>query len=467
MTVSNQFDRQMTVHASGVFSPALRVLTTALLVSVGVVAFDGLGVTTALPRIAAELGGMSTYGWAVSALMLASVAGTVIAGYLADANGPRIPILTGFAVFIAGLVMSALATTWTLFLVGRIVQGLGVGAILSMAYLLIALAYPDELKSRALALLSGAWTVPALVGPLVASALAEAAHWRWLFWLLVPLLLVGVVMLLAGMHATSSTTFTREPAGGVARQVAFSLLLAVSSGVFLIGLEMRDPLWTSLVTITGGVGLIVALQRVTPPGTLTVRRGVPAGVATRATLSLSFFGIEVFLPLAMTELRGASLTMAGTTLAAGALVWVAGSLVQSHHEKKAGTHTRQEDTATGLVLLTAGIATITTTLLISDVPITVAALGWAIGGFGMGMAYNATTAQTFAETNPALAGAMSGTIQMAQTLATALIAGIGTAIIATAQPHEGGLTEGVTWILAITVAFALVTIPLSRRIATK
>lgn len=49
---------------------------------------------------------------------------------------------------------------------------------------------------------------------------------------------------------------------------------------------------------------------------------------------------------------------------------------------------------------------------------------------------------------------MSGTIQMAQTLATALIAGIGTAIIATAQPHEGGLTEGVTWILAITVAFA-------------
>lgn len=177
--------------------------------------------------------------------------------------------------------------------------------------------------------------------------------------LLVPLVLVGIVMLRAGMHATSATTFTHEPAGGVARQVAFSLLLAVSSGVFLIGLEMRDPLWTSLVTITGGVGLIVALQRVTPPGTLTVRRGVPAGIATRATLSLSFFGIEVFLPLAMTELRGASLTMAGMTLAAGALVWVAGSLVQSHHEKKAGTHTRQGDTATGLVLLTAGIATIT------------------------------------------------------------------------------------------------------------
>ncbi|WP_165841686.1 hypothetical protein [Corynebacterium heidelbergense] len=50
------------------------------------------------------------------------------------------------------------------------------------------------------------------------------------------------------------------------------------------------------MTITGGVGLTVAQQRVTPPGTLTVRRGVPAGIATRATLSLSFFCIEVFLP---------------------------------------------------------------------------------------------------------------------------------------------------------------------------
>lgn len=453
-------------HVSGVFSPKLRVLTTALLVSVGVVAFDGLGVTTALPRIASELEGMSTYGWAVSALMLASVAGTVIAGYLADVQGPRFPILVGFAVFTAGLAISALSTTWSVFLIGRITQGLGVGAILSMAYVLIALAYPDDLKSRALALLSGAWTVPALVGPLVASVLAEAAHWRWLFWLLVPIVLIGVSMLLNGISSNVPAR-TLEPTGGVAREVAYSLLLAGASAVFLIGLEMRDPLWTSLFSVVGGLGLLVALQRVTPEGTLTAQRGVPAGIATRTTLSLSFFGIEVFLPLAMTELRGASLTMAGVTLAAGALVWVAGSLTQSQHEKRSGIHTRTGDATKGLLLLACGIVIIAATLFISEVPIAVAVVGWAIGGFGMGTAYNATTAQTFTETDPALAGAMSGTIQMAQTLATAIIAGIGTALISANQSGEGGVTAGISYILGLTALFALVSIPLSRRIATR
>ncbi len=104
----------MTATAEGVFSPALRLVTIGLLVSVGIVAFDGLGVTTALPAIASELGGMATYGWAVSALMLASVAGTVIAGFLADRHNPRGPYLAGFGIFTAGLVMSGLATSWAL-----------------------------------------------------------------------------------------------------------------------------------------------------------------------------------------------------------------------------------------------------------------------------------------------------------------------------------------------------------------
>lgn len=63
---------------TSVLAPSLRWLTIGMLVSVGIVAFDGLGVTTALPRIASELDGLTTYGWAISALMLASVVGTVI-----------------------------------------------------------------------------------------------------------------------------------------------------------------------------------------------------------------------------------------------------------------------------------------------------------------------------------------------------------------------------------------------------
>lgn len=163
---SSDADRSQAPHTgpSGVFAPPLRLLTIGLLVSVGIVAFDGLGVTTAMPQIASDLGGMSTYGWAVSALMLVSVVGTVVGGYLADRTGPRRPYLAGLVVFIAGLLISATAPSWPIFLLGRAVQGLGVGAVMSMAYAVVAIAFPQRLQARALALLSGRMDGPGTGG---------------------------------------------------------------------------------------------------------------------------------------------------------------------------------------------------------------------------------------------------------------------------------------------------------------
>lgn len=445
-----------------VMAPPLRMVTIGLLLSVGIVAFDGLGVTTALPRIADELGGLGTYGWAVSALMLASVVGTVIGGYIADRRGPKAPYIVGFIVFIVGLVLSATATTWTLFLLGRVVQGLGVGAIMSMAYVFVAIVYPQALQARALALLSGAWTVPALVGPMASSALAEFASWRILFLILVPLVLFAGTVTLRGLPPLG--TGNARASNNVVRQLVFSIGLAIGSAVLLAGLEQDNPAVVAAMVLLGAVVMILTLRQVTPEGTLSVRRGVPAGIVARATLSVSFFGIETFLPLAMTELRGASLMVAGLGLAAGALVWVGGSMAQSRHEMRKGPATRRRDTVLGLVTLAVGITTIAVTLLSDSIPIYIAIIGWIIGGFGMGLAYNASTTETFSEAEPEAIGEMSGTIQMAQTLGTAVIAGTGTALISATQASSGGLTTGMTAIFAVTALFALAAIPAALRI---
>lgn len=442
-----------------VLAPSLRLVTIGLLVSVGIVAFDGLGVTTALPRIAGELDGLPTYGWAVSALMLASVIGTVVAGHLADRHGPRTPYVAGFVIFVAGLLVSATATSWPLFLLGRVVQGLGVGAILSMAYVFVALVYPASLQARALALISGAWTVPALVGPLASSALVEVATWRVLFSGLMPIVLIAGLITLRGLPRLGANSESER--SSLSKQLVFSIGLAVSTGVLLAGLEQRGLTALICMVILGVVVMILSLRQVTPAGTLIARRGVPAGIATRAVLSLAFFGIEVFLPLAMTELRGASIMVAGLGVAAGALVWVAGSMAQSRHEQRRGTRTRRKDAILGLVTLAVGIAVIAATLLGDVLPVFVAVIGWAIGGFGMGLAYNATTAATFSETDPRAFGEMSGTIQMAQTLGTAVIAAVGTAFLSTTT-----LTVGLAAIFSTTALLALVAIPLALRITT-
>lgn len=448
---------------TSVFAPPLRLVTTGLLVSVGIVAFDGLGVTTALPRITSELGGMATYGWAVSALMLASVAGTVIAGFVADHHSPCGPYLLGFGIFTIGLAVSGLAPSWTVFLLGRIIQGLGVGAILSMAYVFIGRVYPSDLQSRAFALLSGAWTVPALVGPLAASALTELASWRVLFFLLIPLVALAVITTTRGLPVLDTTP--ADQGNRLRSRLTYSITLAVSTAVLLVSLEQPNAAISMGMAVVGLAVMGISLRQVLPAGTLTLRRGVPSGIATRAALSLSFFGVEVFLPLAMTELRGSSLLITGLTLAAGALVWVAGSMTQSHHEQRRGHDTRRADSIIGLLILAAGIGLITATLYIDAFPIGIATVGWAIGGFGMGMAYNATTTETFSETEPAAIGAMSGTIQMAQTLATALIAGIGTAILGATA--ENGPRGGVLIILILAGSLAVAAIPVARRIRTR
>lgn len=394
--------------------------------------------------------------------MLASVVGTVIGGFIADHRGPRAPYITGFVVFIAGLIVSASAQTWPLFLLGRIVQGLGVGAIMSMAYVFVAIAYPQRLQARALALLSGAWTVPALVGPLISSALTEAASWRFLFVGLIPLVLIAGMLTLRGLPSFASGGGQRS--GGLTGQLMFSIGLAVSAGMLLAGLEQRNLLVLGVMAILGGIVMILTLRKVTPVGTLSARRGVPAGIATRGVLAMAFFGVETFLPLAMTELRGASLLVAGLGVAAGALVWVAGSMLESRHEERRGSGTRRADSILGFVTLAIGIAIIAITLLGEVLPVWVAIIGWVIGGFGMGLAYNASTAETFSETAPEAIGQMSGTIQMAQTLGTAMIAGVGTAILSALQRAGESPAVGIGAVFTLTIAFALAAIPLALRI---
>lgn len=235
--------------------------------------------------------------------------------------------------------------------------------------------------------------------------------------------------------------------------------------MLLAGLEQHNMVALVVMVVLGAAVMIWTLHEVTPEGTLRARRGVPAGIATRLILSMSFFGIETFLPLAMTGLRGASTLLAGAGVAAGALVWIGGSMLQSRREMRQGTVTRRGDSVFGLGILAVGIAVIAVTLLGEALPVGVAIVGWMIGGFGMGLAYNASTAETFSETSGDASGQMSGTIQMAQTLGTALAAGIGTAVIGGAG--GGGLQTPMAAIFASTAVFALVAVPLATRIRTE
>src|SRR5215207_10871924 len=150
------------------FSRPLRAATVGIVGLVSLLAFASMAVATALPSAVAELRGLAWYGWSFTALLVTSVVGMVAAGELADRVGARRPLLVGVLTFLTGLLVAGLAGGMAVFVLGRALQGVGVGLLAVVMYVLVGEAYPERLRPAVFGAISAAWVLPALVGPVVA-----------------------------------------------------------------------------------------------------------------------------------------------------------------------------------------------------------------------------------------------------------------------------------------------------------
>src|SRR6266699_1760049 len=156
--------------ADGLWAADRRALTVGLAATITFVAAEALAVVTVMPLVARDLHGLSLYGFVFSAFMLGTVVGIVAAGRAADRRGPAIPYVTGIVVFGAG----------------RVLQGLGAGAVPAVAYAAIGRSLPERLRARMMAVLSTAWVAPGLAGPALSAEVARFFGWRWVFLGLLP-----------------------------------------------------------------------------------------------------------------------------------------------------------------------------------------------------------------------------------------------------------------------------------------
>ncbi|MFC5721642.1 MFS transporter [Streptomyces gamaensis] len=448
-----------------VFSGAYRALTLGVILSVSMVAFESLGVATVLPDIAKDLDGLGAYGWGLSALMLANIIGTVVAGRSADRQGPWRSMAIGMVIFAAGCAVAGAAPTWPLFLLGRALQGLGVGAVMSMAYTVIGLAYPEHLRARMFALLSSAWTVPSLIGPVIAGTLAEYTSWRGVFLLMLPLIAVAAALTLPGLRKL------HRPDGGGApapagpwwkSPLACSVLLTAGTALLLQALLLKNLVLLVVLAVVGIAVAVPTLRAVTPAGTLSARAGIGAGIGIRFLLCAVYFGSEAFLPLGLQELRDVNASLAGLGLSAGAITWVVGSAWQAKLDGKG--RGRTGSVTLGFAILLIGVVIMAGSILVEAIPAMVAVAGWAIGGIGMGVAFNAATTDTLEQTPGEQQGLVSGSLQLAQTLATGLIAGLGGAAIAIADQHGSTTRTALLATFTLTAVLALIGVLLSRRL---
>jgi MFS family permease len=388
-------------------------------------AFEALAVATILPEAVREIGGLEWYGWAFTGFMLANLVGIPLAGEAIDRRGPALPFLAGIVAFAAGLAVAGFANSMEVLVAGRVLQGVGAAALSSVAYVAIARAYPAEEQPRMMALLTSAWVLPGLFGPALAAGVAQQAGWRFVFLGLAPATLFAGALAMRGLRGLGAAPArTDAPPSSSLRDAS---LLAAGVALTLLGSRNERALVAVGLALAGAGVALYALLRLLPPGTLRARPGLPAAIAVLALMNFAFFAVEAFLPLALTDVRNASMTWVAAALTAGTLTWTAGSGCLAGAAPRGP---RRRLLGAGLLGLFAGSAGATAVLSPLLPAAAVSVFAWAVAGLGIGIAYPVATLAILEAAPAGREGEVSATMQIASALAIALGTGLGGDLIA-------------------------------------
>lgn len=417
-------------------------------------AFESVATATAMPVVARELDALDGYTWAFTAFVVASLLGMVTAGVWSDAGGPRTPAVVGVSCFTIGSLINGAANSLGVLVAGRSVQGVGSGAIVVAVYVIIARRYPDALRPKAFSALAAAWVLPALVGPPIAGWLADSVTWRAVFWL-VPVLVAWPVVVIV-RHIPPDV---RSPISGLGfARVRMGVLAAV--GLFAIqDGALREGVFAVLEVVVGLVCVVVGLRALLPPRALAFGRGLPTTVMMRGLLASAFFSAEIFVPLALVQLRGATTTQAGLSLAGAALTWAAGSAVQSRMPADAD---RSRLVRIGAVLVALAILIVPMALM-NRMPIWLVPMAWAIGAFGMGLSIPSVSVQAMRLTSVETQGMTSAGLQLMDAACVVVAAAVVGAVYSAAERVDAVSWSTFAVVYAISAAIGVLAALLAPR----
>jgi MFS family permease len=450
-----------------VWAPERRRLTLGLVLTITLVAFESLAISTVMPVVADDLGGLTLYGWVFSGFFLGNLFGIVSAGQAADARGTAFPFTLGLGLFSIGLLVGGLAPSMPVLVAARVAQGIGAGAIPAVAYASVGRAYPPLLRPRVFAVFSSAWVVPGLIGPAASSGLAEALSWRAVFLALLPLVVLAAVITLPAL--TSAVTAVPGPSavGSEPDDVAAPVedrrgpALLLIAGVAAVFVAAGGPP-IALAAILGVVGVPVAASaflRLVPAGTVRLAAGIPAAVLVRGILTFAFFGTDAYVSLTFQEVRDQPTWVAGVALTGATVAWTAAAWVQQRLVHTLGP--RRLVTA-GFVLVAVGVLGMLGAQDVLSVPVAIAI--WSVAGFGIGLSYSPLSVTVLGLAEPGRQGSASASLQLTDVLGVALGTGTGGAFVALGEAQGWATRSALELAFAVTLAVALAGIAASRRL---
>ncbi|WP_369931391.1 MDR family MFS transporter [Plantactinospora sp. BC1] len=346
----------------------IRVVLGGLMIAMMLAMLDNMIVSTALPRIVGEFGGLNHFTWVVTAYVLGSTVSTPIWGKLGDLYGRKTVFLSSIVLFLLGSALCGMAGSELLggpgdgmmeLIAFRAVQGLGAGGLMVGVMAIIGDLVPPRERGRYQGMIAGIMAIAMVAGPLVGGFITDHLSWRWAFYVNLPLGGVALILLATRMHLPKYRTEHRIDWVGAAL-----LSVGITAIVLVTTWGGNEYDWVS-GPILGLAALAVAslvafalVERRVPepilPLSLFANRNFAVISVIGFLLGFAMFGSMNFLPLFQQTVQGASATNSGLLL----LPLMFGMLVVSIVVGRAITKTGRYRAfpIVGGIVMTAGMA---------------------------------------------------------------------------------------------------------------
>ncbi|HZI06072.1 MAG TPA: MDR family MFS transporter [Archangium sp.] len=311
-----------------------RSLTTvALALSLFMAALEMTVVSTAMPTVVGELGGLHSYAWVFTAYMLASTVTVPIYGKLADLYGRKPVLLFGIGLFLAGSILSGLSTSMNMLIAFRTLQGLGAGAMQPVALTIVGDLYTLEQRAKVQGVFSAVWGISGLVGPLTGGLIVKYLTWHWVFFINVPVGLGALALLVVFFHEQVQ----RKP-----QKLDYAGAALLSAGVVALLFGVQG-IGRNLLALPVGAVLLAAFVRVERkaaepviPMSLFQNPAIVIASVAGALFSAAMFGATTYVPLYVQGVLGGSATLAGGMITPMIVAWPVASVVAGRMLLKTG-----------------------------------------------------------------------------------------------------------------------------------
>jgi len=411
-----------------------RALTvTALLLVTFMAAMEVTVVSTAMPTVIADLGGIEHYAWVFTAYIVASTVTVPLLAKLADLYGRKPIIFFGIACFLVGSVAAGVSENMTELVVARAIQGVGAGGVQPMAMTILGDLYDPAARARVQGWFGGVWGIAGLTGPLLGGLIVDAWSWHWVFFINVPFGLASAAVLLVSLHERVERKQHHLDFAGAG-------LLAIAIVAVLLGSNGEERTWL-LVVAVAALGGFVWVERRSPepvlPFSLLTRRVIAVSSIAGALVGGVLIATSTFLPLYVQSVLGGSPTDAGLAIAPMAIGWPLASNITGRILPRVGFRPLVR---LGFLLTLAGALALGL-LLRSDSPVILPRFTSGVLGLGLGFANTSLLVAVQGSVGWHQRGVATASTLLFRTLGGALAVGALGAVLSAVLLSDPALTE--------------------------